>query len=309
MSEYLKEYYNNNMNYLIDQNNGYDRVHSDLNNAFKNFILLDTFNNINILGNEVERTIDYYTLKYQQVRLSSERFSILSFGESIFSFNIGDFINTVKDLFNNPIGFIDRVFDMKVTDFSNFIFKDPVGCLSLNSIDTNSIINNTVKDFENTLNSSISNIAKQIPTFPIENVFDIKNFIKEDVIINNIVKDNLKGLYDDVLQPITNTLKEINNIANSDYSLMILNAINKSKQPNFLQDLFKQGKAVQYNILGVTEEQIIAELEQTANIGCYGKYKNNQGYFITKPFVYNNQNINNIYIEQPIDEYSSLILN
>lgn len=307
MSEYLKEYYNNNMNYLIDQNNGYDRVNKDLHNAFKNFMIYDTFNNLNILGNEVNKSVDYYTLKYNQVRLSGERFSILSFNESIFSFNIGDFINTIKDLFNNPIGFINKVFDMKLTDFNNYIFKDPLGCMNLNNI-TSDLVANT-KDLENIFNNSLNNIIKQVPSFPIENVFDIKNFIKEDVIISNIVKSNIEGLYNDILQPITNTLKQLNNIATNDNSLMILNAINKSKQPTFLQDLFKQGKAVQYNLLGVTEEQILAELEQTANIGCYGKYKNNQGYFITQPFIYNNQNVNNIYIEQPIDEYSSLILN
>lgn len=307
MSEYLKEYYNNNMGYLIDQNNGYDRVNKDLHNAFKNFMIFDTFNNLNILGNDVSKTVDYYTLKYNQVRLSGERFSILSFNESIFSFNIGDFIDTIKDLFNNPIGFINKIFDMKLTDFKNFTLNNPVGCMNLNSV-SSSLIADT-KNLESIFSNSVNSILKHIPDFPIENVFNIKNFIKEDVIINNLVRGNIEGLYNDILKPVTNTLKELNSIANSDYSLMIMNAINKSKQPGFLQDLFKQGKAVQYNILGVTEEQILARLQETANIGCYGKYKNNQGYFITKPFVYNNQNVNNIYIEQPIDEYSSLILN
>jgi len=307
MSEYLKEYYKDNMGYLIDQNNGYDRVKGDLKNAFKNFIVLDTFNNLNMLGNEVNKSVDYYTQKYNQVRLSGERFSILEFNESIFSFNIGDFIDTVKDLFNNPIGFIDKIIGMKIKDFSNYIFKDPLGCMNLNRISTDLIAN--TKDLENIFKNSVANIIKQVPSFPIENVFDIKNFIKEDVIINNLVKGNIEGLYNDILKPVTNVLKDLNNIASNDYSLMILNAINSSKQPKFLQDLFKQGKAVQYNLLGVTEEQLLAELENTANIGCYGKYKDNKGYFITQPFIYNNQNVNNIYIEQPIDEYSSLILN
>lgn len=307
MSDYLKEYYKDNMGYLIDQNNGYDRVKGDLKNAFKNFMLLDTFNNLNMLGNEVNKSIDYYTMKYNQVRLSGERFSILGFNESIFSFNIGDFINTIKDLFNNPIGFIDKIIGMKVKDFSNYIFKDPLGCMNLNKISTDLIAN--TKDLENIFKNSVDNIIKQVPSFPIENIFDIKNFIKEDVIINNLVRGNIEGLYNDILKPVTNVLKDLNNIASNDYSLMILNAINSSKQPKFLQDLFKQGKAVQYNLLGVTEEQLLAELENTANIGCYGKYKDNKGYFVTKPFVYNNQNVNNIYIEQPIDEYSSLILN
>lgn len=307
MSDYLKEYYKDNMGYLIDQNNGYDRVKGDLKNAFKNFMLLDTFNNLDMLGNEVNKSIDYYTMKYNQVRLSGERFSILGFNESIFSFNIGDFINTIKDLFNNPIGFIDKIIGMKVKDFSNYIFKDPLGCMNLNKISTDLIAN--TKDLENIFKNSVDNIIKQVPSFPIENIFDIKNFIKEDVIINNLVRGNIEGLYNDILKPVTNVLKDLNNIASNDYSLMILNAINSSKQPKFLQDLFKQGKAVQYNLLGVTEEQLLAELENTANIGCYGKYKDNKGYFVTKPFVYNNQNVNNIYIEQPIDEYSSLILN
>jgi hypothetical protein len=307
MSEYLKEYYKDNMSYLIDQNNGYDRVNDSLKGAFKNFMIFDTFNNLNILGNEVNKSVDYYTMKYNQVRLFGERFSLLSFNESIFSFNIGDFINTIKDLFSNPVGFIDKIMDMKVVDFNNFTFKNPMGVINLNTI--TDIADKNIKDIENVLTSSIDNIAKQIPSFPIENVFDIKNFIKEDVIISNLMKGNIKSLYDDILQPITTTLKQLNNIAINDNSLLILNAINKSKQPTFLQDLFKQGKAVQYSLLGVTEEQILAELENMTNIGCYGKYKDNKGYFITKPFVYNNQNVNNIYIEQPIDEYSSLILN
>lgn len=307
MSDYLKEYYKNNMDYLIDQNNGYDRVKDSLKGAFKNYMIFDTYNNLNILGNEVNKTVDYYTNKYNQVRLSGERFSILSFNESIFSFNIGDFINTIKDLFNNPIGFIDKIINMKIVDFNNFTFKNPLGVINLNNI-TN-IVDKNIKDLENLLTSSVSNIIKQIPTFPIENVFDIKNFINEDIIINNLVKNNIKSLYDDILQPVTSYLKDLNNIANNDYSLLILNALNKSNQPKFLQDLFKQGKAVQYTLLGITEQQLLDKLEQTTNIGCYGKYKENKGFFITQPFIYENQDINNLYIPEPIDEYSSLILN